>query len=126
MGSVTGCGGDKLDLNEPIPMPPTAGCTLLLSEGTLEAVMLQLGESVEKITNDTMASKEELATLAVTAPRQTCCLVQRVRFTKDIDKCSREAAGLNKLHKTYLETRSKLSERQLHREIPEGEQNTLR
>merc|ERR1719443_2351607 len=108
MGSVTGKGGDKLDLMEPIPMPPTAGCTLLHSEGTLEVALNQLTLSVDKMINDTMEPKKPIDVLAAESPRQVCLLVQRVRFTQDVEKCLRDRRDLGRLFTTHAETKSKI------------------
>jgi len=125
MSSVTGKNGDKLDLMEPIPMPPTAGCTLLHSEGTLEVALNQLTLSVDKMINDTMESKKPIDVLAAESPRQVCLLVQRVRFTQDVEKCLRDRRDLGRLLTTHAETKSKICARLLSREASAGERATL-
>jgi len=125
MGSVTGHSGDKLDLHEPIPMPPTAGCNLLHTEGTLEVMLNQLTYSVAKITNDSLKRGGSLEELAANAPRQVCALIQRVRFTQDVDKCILQVAKFSTLIDSYAKEKKVLGAKLLDTKISDGERAAL-
>lgn len=126
IGSVTGHEGDKLDLMDPVAMPPTGGCNLIYTEGVLEAMLNQLNESV-RLASIKMASGtqpiEELVKEASGVPRQICVLAQRIRFTADVSRCIREDRQLNIISRAHKETKKKLGERLLDKELPECERS---
>eukprot|EP00931_Biecheleriopsis_adriatica_P054137 TRINITY_DN31822_c0_g1_i1.p1 TRINITY_DN31822_c0_g1~~TRINITY_DN31822_c0_g1_i1.p1 ORF type:complete len:724 (+),score=156.32 TRINITY_DN31822_c0_g1_i1:89-2260(+) len=91
--AASGKSGDHVDLVDPVPMPPTAGCTLFDTESCLALVIDQLEASVRAVTQAALASDASLVDLAADAPLQVCVLVQRVRFTKAWTKAKRDGRG---------------------------------
>jgi hypothetical protein len=84
--SVTSQFGDSMELQDPVNLPPTAGCSLHDCELCLEKVMAQLSESVAELTKDALQSTEPVMAMARKLPSQVCTLVQRIRFTEKVDK----------------------------------------
>lgn len=127
IGSVTGCDEDKLDLMDPIAMPPTGGCNLMYTEGVLENMINQLHSSVEKAMHANAASTENIEVLAVDVPRQVCLLVQRVRFTSEVQRCVRENRQISTVTRALKEITKRIGERLMPSgaEIPGGERATL-
>jgi len=128
IGSVTGFNGDKLDLMDPVPMPPTGGCNLMLSEGVLEQMLNQLQASVKLNSDRTAVSTqpmEELAKNGSGVPRQVCMLVQRHRFTGEVQRCILDNRQLSIVSRAHSELKKKLGDWLLNKDLPEGERATL-
>jgi hypothetical protein len=126
IGSVTGVEGDKLDLMEPVAMPPTGGCNLLYTEGVLENMLAQLHSSVEKSMKENIESTADVEKLALDdVPRQVCMLVQRVRFSRAVQRCIMENRQMSTITRASQETKAKISELLLKQELGEGQRATL-
>jgi len=120
VGSVTGVDGDKLDLKSPIAMPPTGGCNLMYTEGVLENMIGQLRESVSDISKKYATSTEPIEQLTKELPRQVVMLVQRLRFTTEVQRCLRENRQLSTVTRAQTEIKKKLAEQLLN---TKGEEN---
>jgi len=125
IGSVTGFDDDKLDLMDPVAMPPTGGCNLMYTEGVLEATLNQLHMSVEKAMNAGASSTLGLDAMAADMPRQVCMLVQRIRFTTEVQRCVRENRQLSTVTRANAAIKLTLAERLLNQDLPEGQRATL-
>lgn len=123
--AVTGSDGDKLDILNPVTMPPTAGCTLLYTEGVCEAMLAGLNESLKKISNDAAASTKPIEELAKEFPRQVCLTVQRVRFTTEAQKSIRESQPLKRMMKNSIDLKNRIGVKLLDKDMPDGERATL-
>jgi len=121
IGSVTGFDGDKLDLMEPVAMPPTGGCNLMYTEGVLESMLNQLQTSVEKAMHTNAVSTDLIETLAVDVPRQVCLLIQRVRFTNEVQRCIRENRQLSTVTRANNEIKKRLCDTLLSKDFSENE-----
>lgn len=126
VGSVTGIDDDKLDLLDPVAMPPTGGCNLMVTEGVLESMWNQLLGSVNKSLNDHAASAQPIEVMATEVPRQVCMMVQRIRFTNEIQRCIREARQLATVTRANIAIKNKITERILDKETPSGHTHTLK
>eukprot|EP00930_Biecheleria_cincta_P059404 TRINITY_DN4514_c0_g1_i1.p1 TRINITY_DN4514_c0_g1~~TRINITY_DN4514_c0_g1_i1.p1 ORF type:complete len:700 (-),score=154.86 TRINITY_DN4514_c0_g1_i1:256-2355(-) len=122
---ATGRDGDRLDLLEPIPMPPTAGCTLQDTEHCLMSMVAQLRDSLRRVTREAIDSKDSIIELADKYPLQVCALVQRICFTKNIPSARRSGAGLKGAVSELKALRSEIREKLIDAELEDGPRMTL-
>eukprot|EP00929_Paragymnodinium_shiwhaense_P009583 TRINITY_DN113797_c0_g1_i1.p1 TRINITY_DN113797_c0_g1~~TRINITY_DN113797_c0_g1_i1.p1 ORF type:complete len:718 (+),score=174.02 TRINITY_DN113797_c0_g1_i1:105-2258(+) len=123
---VNGADGDKMELIEPVPLPPTAGSTLQATEQALELMFNQLRDSVQRATMDVIASTEPIYDVASKKPMQVCLLAQRTRLTKEIDLCFRKGESSAPQLKATEELLEQILENIRSGELEENELSTLK
>jgi len=138
VGSVTGVDADKLDLMKPVAMPPTGGCNLMYTEGVLEQMLSQLRDSVFAMSDKYAAmifnAKDPMVDEPIekvvhgtedTVPRQVMMLIQRLSFTRVVQRCVREKRQLATVQRALLATKTALAEPMMDREVPECKRANL-
>jgi ABC-type cobalamin/Fe3+-siderophores transport system ATPase subunit len=131
VGRITGSEDDNLDLNEAIPLPPTAGSTLVNTELCLETMFNRVRQSLHQVIHEAMGAhttstpESVLELVSSTLPRQVILLLRRVRFTLEVEHCVRERRQIGTVMRPYATIQAALGERQIQKDLPEKEAATL-